>query len=195
MNERGPVSGRGLHEIGAGASADAAEFDLLRVVEEAALEDDLEDPPRGVDGLAHGGDVVFDVFPVVVLDFGDVDDHVELRRAVFHRDARLGDLGRRGVRPVREADHGAGFDSGPGERLGGSGDEKRADAHARAAVRGGVAARFFESLAAALRREDGVVDAGCDFGAGGHGAVSVSAFFTARRRRRSFRISSWGSWR
>ena len=95
-------AGGGLDIVRAGLRHHAAQFDLLGIGEHARLDDDLEELPGA--GLLHGSDLGEDVVIQAVLDPADVDDHIDLGRAVFHGVRRLEALGRRGVVAVWEAD-------------------------------------------------------------------------------------------
>ena len=95
-------AGAGLDEVRAGVRDDAAEAALFVVGEQAALDDDLEDVALG--GSAHGGDVLGDGVPVAVLDHGEVDDHVDLVRALGDGVRGLEGLGGGGHVAVGEAD-------------------------------------------------------------------------------------------
>jgi len=102
---RGREAGRGLDEVGARGGDDAAHLDLLLVGQQAGLDDDLED--AALAGGLDGSDLVFELVPLPVLDPAEIDDHVDLVRAVGDGVGGLEALdgGRRIA--VREADDGA----------------------------------------------------------------------------------------
>ena len=85
--------GRGLDEVAAGSLGEAAGPDLLVVGQVGVLEDDLDDRAGVMGDLDDRGDVGADVGVAPGLQGADLDDHVELGRAVGQRPARLEDLG------------------------------------------------------------------------------------------------------
>jgi hypothetical protein len=66
-------------------------------------------------GLDDSADLVPEVVPVTAPGLADVDDHIELLRALAERGARLGDLHRDRMAPVGEADGRAGLHARPVE--------------------------------------------------------------------------------
>ena len=98
-------AGGGLDIFRAARRDDLAELDLLLVREQAALDDDLEELPaaRGLDA----DDLVEQHIPALVLHHAEIDDHIDLVRAVFHGVLGLKDLGGGGIVAVWEADNGA----------------------------------------------------------------------------------------
>ena len=101
----GGEAGGGLDIISAGSGDDLAHFDFLVVRQQAGLDDDLQELALagGLDGL----DLFEQIAPALILDPADVDDHVDLVRAVFHGVRSFKALGLRRVVAVWEADDGA----------------------------------------------------------------------------------------
>ncbi|CAN4040397.1 HNH endonuclease, partial [Dysosmobacter welbionis] len=93
----------GLDILRAGGGDDLAHLDLLLVCEEAALDDDLQQPALA--GGLHGLDLGEQVIPLLILHPAQVDDHVHLLGAVLHGVRGHEALGGGGVIPVGEADH------------------------------------------------------------------------------------------
>ena len=56
-------------------------------------------------------DVLFDRFVISGLEFADIDDHIDLVRAVFHRILSLEGLDRAGVCAEGKSDDAAGHDA------------------------------------------------------------------------------------
>ena len=102
----GREPGRGLDEVGAGRLGQLAGADLLVVGQVGVLEDDLDDRAGAVGDLDDRRDVRPDVGVAAGLQRADLDDHVELGRAVGQRSLGLEDLRRGHGVAVREADHG-----------------------------------------------------------------------------------------
>ena len=98
-------AGGGLDILRAARRDDLAELDLFLVREQAALDDDLEElsAARSLDA----DDLVKQHVPALVLHHAEIDDHIDLVRAVFHGVLGLKDLGGGGVVAVRKADDGA----------------------------------------------------------------------------------------
>ena len=69
---------RGLHECRARLGGDLSPLSLLRVRQEATLEDHLDWPPGG--GADDGGDVALDEFELIVLELADGDAPCRSRR-------------------------------------------------------------------------------------------------------------------
>ena len=101
----GGEAGGGLDVVCAGIGDDFAHLDLLVVRQQARLDDDLQELALAV--LLDGLDLFEQIVPALVLDPADVDDHVDLVRAVLDRVERFEALGLRRVVAVREADDGA----------------------------------------------------------------------------------------
>ena len=80
--------------------------DLLVVGQVGVLEDDLDDGAALVGDVDDGLDVGLDVRVAARLEGSDLDDHVELRRAVGERLPRFEHLRLGPMVPVRETDHG-----------------------------------------------------------------------------------------
>jgi hypothetical protein len=132
--------------------------DDLVVGQVVVLEDDLDDRAGRVGGLDDRGDVGLDVAVAARLQGADVDDHVELGRAVLERSMRLVDL-RRGRRAaVREADDGPDLDVGPGQEGSRAPDVDRPDADRGDVVAGRQSAALLDERVVELRPQQGVVD-------------------------------------
>ena len=98
-------AGGRLDIVRAGLGDDPAHLDLLRVRQQASLDDDLQQ--SAVTVTLDGLDLIQHLVVQAVLHPTDVDDHVHLGRAVFHRVGSLEALGGGGVVAVGEADNGA----------------------------------------------------------------------------------------
>ena len=98
-------AGGGLDIVRAGLGHHPAHLDLFGVGEQAGLDDDLQEFSLAV-GL-YGADLVQHPVIQAVLYPADVDDHVDLGRAVVHGVGGLEALGGGGVVAVGEADDGA----------------------------------------------------------------------------------------
>ena len=98
-------AGGGLDILRAGLGHHAAHLDLFGIGEHAGLDDDLQQLALAV-GL-YGADLVQHLIVQAVLYPADVDDHVDLGRAVVHGVGGLKALGGGGVVAVGEADDGA----------------------------------------------------------------------------------------
>ena len=103
-------AGRGLYERGAGALAQLAGLHLLLIREQAGLDDYLHD--RRLRSLYDRADVLLNIKVVALLQGADIDDHIDLGRAVLDRAACLLRLGCSGHRPQREPDNTAGLHAG-----------------------------------------------------------------------------------
>ena len=173
-----PVARRGLDVIGPHLAADLAEPDLLRVVEEAVLEDHLHERAPLVRRGRHGRDVGGHGVPCSADRLADVDDHVELGCAVVHGCLRLEDLHLRGVAAVGEPDGGPHRDLRPPEQAGGLADGVRLDADARHAVFRGELAALLELLVRQGGSQQRVIDPPGDQVVGqykSHGAASPTS--------------------
>ena len=93
-----------LTKSAAGGLAQVAGPDLLVVGQVGVLEDDLDERPGGVGDVDDRRDVGQDLGVATRLEGPDLDDHVELPRAVADRPHRLEHLGHGQVVAVREAD-------------------------------------------------------------------------------------------
>ena len=100
----GAKAGRSLNVICAGLRHDLAQFDLLLVRQEAALDDNLQQ--LSVAGILHFPDLIQHIIPFLLLDPTQIDDHVHFFRAVFHGIVGHEALGSGGVISVGKADHG-----------------------------------------------------------------------------------------
>ena len=98
-------AGGGLDIVRAGLRHHPAHLHLFGVGEQAGLDDDLQEPSLA--GVLHGTDLVQHPIVQAVLHPADVDDHVDLGRAVVHGVGGLEALGGGGVVAVGEADDGA----------------------------------------------------------------------------------------
>ena len=98
-------AGGGLDILRAGLGHHAAQLDLLLLGQQARFDDDLQQLAAAV--LLDGLDLVQHLLVQAVLDPADVDDHVDLRRAVLHGVGGLKALGGGGIVAVGEADDGA----------------------------------------------------------------------------------------
>ena len=150
--------GRGLDVVGAGALDRLAAADDLVLGQVRVLEDDLDDRPRGMGDVGHRPDVGLDALVLARAQPADVDDHVELGRAVADRPDGLEDLGLGPVRSVREADHGPDDDVGPGQELATERDVGRSAAHRRDLVPRRDGAAFPHVVERELGSQQRVVD-------------------------------------
>ena len=145
----GGKAGGGLDIVRTAVGDDAAEHALFLLGQQAALDDDLEDTAAA--GLTHGADIGRDIVPAAVLDHGDVDDHVYLRR--------LERLDGRSVIPIREADDRA--DAQPVTDIFlRPGDMARRDAHTGAAVAHALVAEGADLRCSGIHAQERVVAAG-----------------------------------
>src|SRR6185295_702684 len=82
-------TGRRLHVIGAGGLRDGAGRYLLVVGEQRRLDDHLAQRAAVAARPGHRLDVAFDDAQVAGFERADIDDHVDLSRAVEDRTTRL----------------------------------------------------------------------------------------------------------
>ena len=150
--------GRGLDEVGAGGLGQAAGADLLVVGQVGVLEDDLDDRAGGVGDLDDRGDVGLDVGVAAGLEGADLDDHVELGRAVGQRLARLEDLGRGRWLPCGKPMVVPTATSVPARIACGPPDVGRPDADRRDVVLGRQPAAVLDERVVELRPQQRVVD-------------------------------------
>ena len=127
----GREAGGRLHEIRAGRLRQRAGGDLLFVGEERRLDDDLADRAALPAGPDHRFDVALHRAKVAGLQRADVDDHVDLRRAVEDGPPRLVGLDVRSRRAQRKPDDGADADAAAAQERRGGGDPGRVHAHRR----------------------------------------------------------------
>ena len=74
---------RGFHEGRAGPDGDLRPLSLLRVGQEATLEDDFDWPSRG--GRHHSRNIALDEIVLTILEPADCQDHVDLVCPVANR--------------------------------------------------------------------------------------------------------------
>ena len=151
----GGEAGRCLDEVGTGLGHDVAHLDLLVVGQQAGLDDDLQHL------VAHssldGGNVIADVVVLLVLQPADVDDHIDLGRAVLDGSFSLKCLAL-GVHSAEgEADDTADRHAAR-HVLDGLLDVAGVDADRRAVVGDGLIAEGPDLGPGCLRLEQGVVD-------------------------------------
>ena len=152
-------AGRGLDEVGAGARDEIAQAQLFLLREQAGLHNHLEH--MGAARLLHGAQLVKHLVIEAILHPAEVDDHVNLLRAVSNRVLRLEHLGGRGVVTVREADHGADGQTPLQERRRTSHIGRR-NADAGRAIPHGVFAQRADLFPAGGRGEQRVIDGAQD---------------------------------
>ena len=152
-------AGRGLDIVRAGLADHAAQLDLLCVGQQARLDDDFQQLAAAM--TLDIPDLAEHLVIQAILHPADVDDHVDLGRAVGHGVGRLEALGGGGVVAVGEADDGA--DGDPAGHIfrrllhiaGG-------DADAGAAIFDAVIADGLDLLPGGALREQRVIHAGED---------------------------------
>ena len=155
-------AGGGLDIVRRGVGHDLAELDLLLVGEHTGLDDDLEDV--AVAGDLHGIDLLQDFIVLAFLDPAEVDDHVDLGRAVGYGGLGLHALDAAGNVAVGEADdraHGQLTEAVVlllGDVVRGVGDVGLRDADARAAVLDAVVADLADLLPGGGGGEQGMVN-------------------------------------
>jgi hypothetical protein len=115
------------------------------VIEGRGLEDDLDAGRRR--GLDHAADVLEHGLVVLGLERAEVDDHVDLARALADRVAGLVGLGGRRHRAEREADDAAHHHVGAGQERLAQPDPRGVDAHRREAVLLGLGAQRHDLVA------------------------------------------------
>ena len=152
-------AGRRLDEVGAGTRDEIAQAELFRLREQAGLHDDLEH--MGTARLLHGAQLIKHLVVEAVLHPAEVDNHVDLLRAVSNRVLRLEHLGGRGVVTVWETDHGADGQAPLQERRG-TGHIGRRDADAGRAIPHGVFAQRADLFPAGSRSEQRVINGAQD---------------------------------
>ena len=106
--ERGAAGGEaggGLDIVRSRIGDDLTHLDLLVVRQQARLDNDLQELTLAM--LLDGLDFFEQIVPALILDPADVDDHVDLVRAVLNRVECFEALGLCRVVAVREADDGA----------------------------------------------------------------------------------------
>ena len=151
----GGEAGRCLDEVGTGLGHDVAHLDLLVVGQQAGLDDDLQHL------VAHssldGGNVIADVVVLLVLQPADVNDHIDLGRAVLDGCFSLKGLAF-GVHSAKgEADDAADRHAAR-HILDGLLDVAGVDADRRAVVGDGLIAEGADLGPGCLGLEQGVVD-------------------------------------
>ena len=150
--------GGGLDEVAAGCLGQVAGSDLLVVGQVGVLEDDLDDGAGSMRDVDHGPDVRLDVGVAPGLEGADLDDHVELARAVADRPDGLEDLGHGQVVAVREADRRADRDGRPVQDLPGPDDIGGPHADGRDVIGQRQPAAGLHEGVVELRPEQRVVD-------------------------------------
>ena len=101
----GREAGGGLDEVGTGLGHNVAHLDLLLLGQQAGLDNDLED--LIAHGSLDGGNVIADIVILFVLQPADVDDHIDLGRAVLNGGSGLKGLAGSVHGAQRETDHAA----------------------------------------------------------------------------------------
>ena len=151
----GGEAGRCLDEVGTSLGHDVAHLDLLVVGQQAGLDDDLQHL------VAHssldGGNVIADVVVLLVLQPADVDDHIDLGRAVLDGSFSLKCLAF-GVHSAEGETNDTADRHAARHILDGLLDVAGVDADRRAVVGDGLIAEGADLGPGCLRLEQGVVD-------------------------------------
>jgi hypothetical protein len=168
----GGETGAGLEEVGSGGESDLGGAEFFFEGEEAGFEDDLDDGALGVGQFDDAADVLTDSFVVgglAGLEEADVEDHVEVVRAVLEDAGGLVALGagERGSKGKAKDD--ADGDAGSGEGGGGERDPGGVDHGTGEAVLGGFVAELKDLGAGGVGLEEGVVEDGGEVVRGGEG--------------------------
>src|ERR1700733_7295002 len=170
-------AGTGLEKVGPGGEGDLGGAELLFEGKEAGLEDDLDDSPAGVGEFDDSANVLADGFEVgglPGLEEADVEDHVEIVRAVLEDAGGLVALGTGEGRSQREAEDDTDRDARAGESGGSERDPGRVDHGAGKAVLGGLVTELEHLVAGGVGLEERVVEDGREVlrrgqGVGGEG--------------------------
>jgi len=111
------VAGGGLHEGDVELGADLAEADDVGVLQIVVFEDDLQERAAGAADGIQLTELVGHIVPVAAEHLADVDDGIDLGRALGRGTLGLEDLQRDVAVAVRETGHRADTDARAGQRL------------------------------------------------------------------------------
>ena len=155
-------SRRGLNEIRPRFLGETARNFLLLIGEKTALNDDLDQRfPLG--SAYNGGNVLFHIVLVAVLQHPDGDDHIDLRRTVRDRLLRLEHLYFGRCSTLREPDDGTDRNTRPCEPMRRIRHANRADADGGKSVCLRLGEQFVEILFPCIRPQQGMIDTLCKF--------------------------------